>query len=229
MQESLQIFLKVNWVEIMTKKERVKEIAKVFDVVYSDAKCSLDYTKDYELLIAVMLSAQCTDARVNIVTKDLFARYTSLEAFADAELEELESIVKPCGFYHTKAKNIIAAANKIIYDYMGKIPDTIEELITLPGVGRKTANLIVGDIYGKPGVVVDTHCIRLSNRMGLTKEQDPVKIEFELKKIIPDDIQSRFCHQLVLHGRAYCMARKPDCEACPINHVCLMNSFSKKR
>ena len=204
----------------MTKKDRVLEISKVFDKVYSDAKCSLDYTFDYELLIAVMLSAQCTDARVNIVTKDLFKKYTSLEAFAAADITELEECIKSCGFYHSKAKNIIATADKIIKDFGGKIPDTIEELITLPGVGRKTANLIVGDVYGKPGVVVDTHCIRLSNRFGLTKEQDPVKIEFELKKISPDELQMRFCHQLVFHGRAYCMARKPDCENCPVNHLC---------
>ena len=147
----------------MTKKERAIEISKVFDVVYSDAKCSLDYTHDYELLIAVMLSAQCTDARVNIVTKDLFAKYTSLFFFFNADLIELEESIKSCGFYHTKAKNIIATARKIISEFDGKIPDTIEALVTLPGVGRKTANLIVGDIYGKSGVVVDTHCIRLSN------------------------------------------------------------------
>lgn len=204
----------------MTKKERAIEISKVFDVVYSDAKCSLDYTYDYELLIAVMLSAQCTDARVNIVTKDLFAKYTSLLSFANADLIELEESIKSCGFYHTKAKNIIATARKIISEFDGKIPDTIEALVTLPGVGRKTANLIVGDIYGKSGVVVDTHCIRLSNRFGLTKQKDPVKIEYELKKIIPEDIQTKFCHQLVYHGRAYCMARKPNCDECPVNHLC---------
>lgn len=204
----------------MTKKERAIEISKVFDVVYSDAKCSLDYTHDYELLIAVMLSAQCTDARVNIVTKDLFAKYTSLLSFANADLIELEESIKSCGFYHTKAKNIIATARKIISEFDGKIPDTIEALVTLPGVGRKTANLIVGDIYGKSGVVVDTHCIRLSNRFGLTKQKDPVKIEYELKKIIPEDIQTKFCHQLVYHGRAYCMARKPNCDECPVNHLC---------
>ena len=204
----------------MTKKERVQQISDIFDKVYSDAKCSLDYTHDYELLIAVMLSAQCTDARVNIVTKDLFKKYTTLASFANANLSELEECIKPCGFYRTKAKNIIATANKIINEFDGKIPDTIEKLITLPGVGRKTANLIVGDIYGKPGVVVDTHCIRLSNRFGLTTQKDPVKIEYELKKIIPDDIQSKFCHQLVYHGRAHCMARKPNCGQCPINHLC---------
>ena len=220
MQKDLLSLWKTDWDDGMTKKDRVIEISKIFDKVYSDAKCSLDYTHDYELLIAVMLSAQCTDARVNIVTKDLFAKYTRLESFASADLEELEECVRPCGFYRTKAKNIIATAQKIIAEYDGRIPDTIEELITLPGVGRKTANLIVGDVYGKPGVVVDTHCIRLSNRFGLTKETDPVKIEFELKKIIPEDIQMKFCHQTVYHGRAYCMARKPDCAGCPVNHLC---------
>ena len=204
----------------MTKKERVISIIDIFDKVYPDAECSLDYTTDYELLFAVMLSAQCTDARVNIVTKDLFARYTTLEDYANADLGELMEIVKPCGFYKNKAKNIIATANAIIDDFGGKLPDTIEELTSLPGVGRKTANLILGDVFGKPGVVVDTHCIRLSNRFGLTKESDPVKIEFALSKIIPPSNQARFCHQLVLHGRAYCTARKPMCGICPLNEVC---------
>ena len=204
----------------MRKKERAVEISKVFDKVYADAKCSLDYTKDYELLIAVMLSAQCTDARVNIVTKELFKRYRSLSDFAEADILELESIIKPCGFYHSKAKNIIATAKKLVSIYDGKIPDTIEELIKLNGVGRKTANLIVGDIYNKPAVVVDTHAIRLSNRFGLCKGNDPVKLEFELKKIIPEEIQNKFCHQMVYHGRAYCKARKPDCGNCPVNHLC---------
>lgn len=204
----------------MTKKDRVLSIIKIFDEVYPDAECSLDYTKDFELLFAVMLSAQCTDARVNIVTKDLFARYSTLADYANADLEELMAIVKPCGFYKNKAKNIIAAANSIINDFGSKLPDTMDGLLTLPGVGRKTANLILGDVFGKPGVVVDTHCIRLSNRFGLTKESDPVKIELALSKIIPPDSQARFCHQLVLHGRAYCTARKPMCDICPLGEVC---------
>ena len=204
----------------MTKKERVISIIDIFDRVYPDAECSLDYREDFELLFAVMLSAQCTDARVNIVTKDLYARYRTLEDYAQADLNELMSIVKPCGFYKNKAKNIIAAANVILNDFDGRLPDTMEELLLLPGVGRKTANLILGDVFGKPGVVVDTHCIRLSNRFGLTKESDPVKIEFALAKIIPPDRQARFCHQLVLHGRAWCTARKPMCDGCPIAEVC---------
>lgn len=204
----------------MRKSERVLKIAEVFDRVYADAECSLEYNRDYELLIAVMLSAQCTDARVNLVTPALFEKYPTLESFARADVADIEECIRSCGFFRSKAKNIVAAANKIISDFGGNLPDTIDDLVTLPGVGRKTANLIVGDVFGKPGVVVDTHCIRLSNRMGLTKEQDPVKIEFALKKIIPPDIQSRFCHQLVLHGRAYCTARKPKCADCPARGVC---------
>lgn len=205
----------------MRKSERVLKIAEVFERVYPDAKCSLNYNHDYELLIAVMLSAQCTDARVNLVTPELFKKYPNLDAFANADITELENCIRSCGFYHSKAKNIIATAKKIKTDFSGQIPDTIDELITLPGVGRKTANLIVGDVFGKPGVVVDTHCIRLSGRMGLTKESDPVKIEFALKKIIPPQMQSHFCHMLVLHGRAYCTARKPKCDVCPINTLCV--------
>lgn len=213
----------------MRKKERVCEIAKVFDTVYPDAECSLDYTKDFELLFAVILSAQCTDARVNIVTKQLFKRYKTIEDYASADLDELMDIIKTCGFYKNKAKNIISAANSILYDFDGKVPDTMEELTSLAGVGRKTANLILGDVFGKAGVVVDTHCIRLSNRFGLTTQQDPVKIEFELAKIIPPEIQSRFCHQIVLHGRAYCNARNPKCQNCPVNHLCKYFEKQNKR
>ncbi len=212
----------------MRKSERVLKIAEVFDRVYADAECSLVYNHDYELLIAVMLSAQCTDARVNLVTPALFEKYPTLYSFAHADVSDVEECIRSCGFFRSKAKNIVAAANKIISDFGGKLPDTIDGLVTLPGVGRKTANLIVGDVFGKPGVVVDTHCIRLSGRMGLTKEQDPVKIEFALKKIIPPDIQSRFCHQLVLHGRAYCTARKPKCADCPVRSVCAMGEKLEK-
>ena len=204
----------------MNKKEKVLEIKKIFNVVYADAKCSLDFPTSHELLVAVQLSAQCTDARVNIVTKDLFAKYKSVDEFANADLDELSEIVRPCGFYNSKAKNIIASSKDIAEKYGGKVPDTMEELTALAGVGRKTANLILGDVYGKPAVVVDTHCIRLSNRIGLTTNKDPVKIEFDLKKIIPDDYQMRFCHQLVYHGRAICNARKPQCDVCPISHLC---------
>lgn len=204
----------------MTKKEKILEIQKIFDVVYADAKCSLDFTTPHELLVAVQLSAQCTDARVNIVTKDLFAKYKSVEEFAKADIEELSEIIRPCGFYNSKAKNIIASSKTIVEKHGGKVPDTMEELTALAGVGRKTANLILGDVYGLPAVVVDTHCIRLSNRIGFTTNKDPVKIEFDLKKVVPEDYQMRFCHQLVYHGRAICNARNPKCEVCPISHLC---------
>lgn len=204
----------------MRRSEKVLKIKEIFDDVYKDAKCSLDYTKDYELLIAVVLSAQCTDKRVNIVTKPLFEKYKTLESFAKCDIDELEKMVMPCGFYKTKARNIKALAQKILSEFDGKIPDTMEKLLTLPGVGRKTANLILGDIYNKPALVIDTHAIRLTNRIGLTKEKDAKKIEFDLKKFVSDDYSIHFCHQLVWHGRAVCTARNPKCEICPITHIC---------
>lgn len=212
--------IKNKWGEVMRRSEKVLKIKGIFDEVYKDAKCSLDYTKDYELLIAVVLSAQCTDKRVNIVTKDLFKKYKTLESFAQCDINELESIVMPCGFYKTKARNIKALAQKIIEEHNGKIPDTMEELTALPGVGRKTANLILGDVYHKPALVIDTHAIRLTGRIGLTKETDPKKIEFDLKKFVPDNYSIHFCHQLVWHGRSICTARNPKCEVCPITHLC---------
>lgn len=205
---------------MMTKKKRAELIGEVFDKVYSDAKCSLDYTTEHQLLVAVQLSAQCTDARVNIVTKELFQKYRSVDDFANADLSELEQIIHPCGFYRNKAKNIIDSSRTILEKHGGCLPDTMEELTALAGVGRKTANLILGDVFGKPCIVVDTHCIRLSNRMGLTDSSDPVKIEKELKKIINPHTSGRFCHQLVYHGREICTARKPLCDICPINHLC---------
>ena len=211
----------------MTKKEIVLKIKEIFNDVYSDAKCSLDFTTPHELLVAVQLSAQCTDARVNIVTKDLFKKYTSVEEFASANEEELCEIIRPCGFYRTKGKNIIASSQKIINDFDGKVPDTMEDLLSLPGVGRKTANLILGDVYGIPGLVVDTHAIRLTNRIGLVNDKDPVKIEFALKKIVPPDYQTRFCHQLVYHGRAVCNAAKPSCTTCPIGEYCKKKNVKK--
>ncbi len=204
----------------MRRSEKVLKIKEIFDRVYADAKCSLDYTEPYQLLIAVVLSAQCTDKRVNIVTKTLFDKYKTIESFANADIDELAEAVKPCGFYKTKSRNIKALAQKIIEEYGGKIPDTMEELTALPGVGRKTANLILGDVYGKPALVIDTHAIRLTGRIGLTKETDPKKIEFDLKKFVPDDYSIHFCHQLVWHGRAICTARSPKCEICPIAMLC---------
>lgn len=207
----------------MTKKKRAALIGEVFDKVYSDARCSLDYNTDHQLLVAVQLSAQCTDARVNIVTKPLFEKYKSVSDFANAKLEELEEMVRPCGFYRNKAKNIIDSSRTIIEKHGGLLPDTMEELTSLAGVGRKTANLILGDVFGKPCIVVDTHCIRLTNRMGLVDTKDPVKIETELKKIIAPEVSGRFCHQIVYHGRAVCTARRPLCEECPISHLCMKN------
>lgn len=199
----------------------------IFDRIYPDVKCTLEYSTPLEMLIATQLSAQCTDARVNIVTKDLFKKYTSAEDFAAADLSELENDIRSTGFYKNKAKNIISCCKRILEVYDGRVPDTMEDLLTLAGTGRKTANLVLGDIYKKPAVVVDTHCIRLSNRIGLVGNDDPVKIEFELKKLIPPGRQLRLCHQLVNHGRLRCNARKPDCEGCEIKEYC--KYYSRKK
>lgn len=213
----------------MTKKEIILQIKEIFNDVYSDAKCSLDFETPHQLLVAVQLSAQCTDARVNIVTKDLFKKYTSVDEFASADEEDLCEIIRPCGFYRTKGKNIIASSNIIANKYSGKVPDNMDDLLSLPGVGRKTANLILGDVYGIAGLVIDTHAIRLSNRLGLVNEKDPVKIEFALKKIVPPEYQTRFCHQLVYHGRAVCIAQTPICSTCPIAHLCKKKNVKKSR
>ena len=174
-------------------------------------------------MIAVRLSAQCTDARVNLITPALFARFPTLDAFAEADVAEVETYVHSCGFYRQKAKDIVQACRMLRDEHGGKVPDTMEALLRLPGVGRKTANLILGDVYHKPAVVVDTHCIRLSNRMGLVDGlKDPVKIETALRKILPPEESSDFCHRLVLHGRAVCTARKPMCDQCCVRHVCQM-------
>lgn len=204
----------------MTKKEKVALLREKLDSTYPVVKCSLDYSNPLEMLIATQLSAQCTDARVNIVTKDLFARYKTAEDYANADISELEELIRSAGFYKNKAKNIIACCKRLIEVYGGEVPDTMDDLLTLAGTGRKTANLVLGDIFGKPAIVVDTHCIRLTNRIGLVKDDDPVKIEFALKKILPDDYSLRFCHQMVYHGRARCTARKPDCENCEIRNLC---------
>ena len=204
----------------MTKKERVLKLRKILDEAYPDVKCSLNYTTPVEMLIATQLSAQCTDARVNIVTEKLFKKYTSVEDFASADYEELCEDIKSAGFYRNKAKNIIGCCQRLLAVYGGEVPDTMEDLLTLPGTGRKTANLVLGDIFGKPAVVVDTHCMRLSRRIGLTKEEEPAKIEADLKKIVPADYQLRMCHQFVAHGRAVCTARKPKCEICAAAPVC---------
>lgn len=202
------------------KKLRALEIIKVFETVYKDADCTLDYTSPLQLLIATQLAAQCTDARVNLVTPALFDRYKTVHDFANADEEELSSYIRSTGFFRNKTKNIIACCKKLISDFGGEVPKTMDQLLTLPGVGRKTANLVLGDIFGIPGIVVDTHATRLSNRMGLTTNKDPYKIELDLLKIIPPEYQSSFCHQLVFHGREYCNARKPECDICPIKALC---------
>ena len=208
----------------MRNKEQIAEIIRLWEEEYPGAECTLDYDKAYELLFATRLAAQCTDERVNKVTPALYARFKSLEDFANAEVEEVEEYVRSCGFYHSKAKDIVECSKVLLERHGGKVPDTMEELTALPGVGRKTANLILGDVFGKPSYVVDTHCIRLTNRMGIVSgTKDPKKIEMELRKKIPPEKSSDFCHRCVLHGRAVCSARKPQCEICCIKDLCEKN------
>ncbi len=204
----------------MTLNEKVAFIISELEKLYPGATCSLIYTKPYELLIATRLSAQCTDARVNIVTKVLFERFPTLEAMAQAEVSEIEEIIKPCGLFRTKAKSISELSKMLIEEYDGVLPDSIEELTRLPGIGRKTANLIMGDIYHQPAVVADTHCIRITNKLGLSHSKDPYKVELELRKILPPDKSNDFCHRMVMFGRDVCVARRPKCKDCPLASVC---------
>lgn len=204
----------------MNKKDKVLKIREIFDDLYADADCSLDYKDPFQLLVATQLAAQCTDARVNLVTPALFAKYPDPAAFADADIHTLEELIRSTGFFHNKAKNLKACGEKLMSDFGGIVPDTMDELLTLPGVGRKTANLILGDIFGKPAIVVDTHAGRITKRIGLTKNTDPSKVEFDLKKIVPPEYQTRFCHQLVWHGRSLCTARSPKCDRCPLSGLC---------
>ncbi len=205
----------------MTKKQRVKKILTILDENYpKDVICFLDHTRPYELLVATILSAQCTDARVNIVTKDLFARYRTLEDFASADVKEMEGYVRSTGFYKTKAKNIIMCCQKLISDFAGEVPNNVEDLISLAGVGRKTANVILSNIYHIPSIVVDTHVKRISMRWGLTEKEDPTAIEFELMDILPKDHWMRYNTQVIAHGRAICRARSPKCEECVFLAYC---------
>ncbi len=204
----------------MTKKQIALSAVEALKKDYPDAICSLVAGNPFELLIATRLSAQCTDARVNLVTPALFEKYRTLEDYAAADVKDIEKIIHSCGFYRQKSKDIIEMAKKIISDYDSRVPDTIEELTTLSGVGRKTANLICGDVYGKPAVVADTHLIRISNRLGLVATKDPYKVEIELKKLLPAEESNDFCHRAVLHGRAVCDARKPKCESCSMASFC---------
>lgn len=201
-------------------KSRAVEIVERLEKAYPEAQCSLEYEKPYELLIAVRLSAQCTDARVNIVTKELFSTFTTLESFATADIADVERIIRPCGLFHTKAKSIIELSQKLLTDFDGVVPDNMDDLLSLPGIGRKTANLILGDVYKQPAVVTDTHCIRICGRLGLSTGSDPAKVEKQLRDVLPMDRASDFCHRLVHFGRDICSARSPKCEKCPLYDLC---------
>lgn len=205
----------------MKSKAAVRRIVDALKTLYPDARCSLNYEKDYELLFAVRLSAQCTDARVNMVTPALFAKFPSLEAFAAASYEEVGEAIRSCGFFNTKSKDLVECAKILLARHDGKVPGTMEELTALPGIGRKTANLILGDIYGKPAYVCDTHCIRITGRLGLTDgSKDPLKVEKQLREVLPPEESSDFCHRMVLFGRDICTARKANCTACPLKADC---------
>ncbi|MGN0161483.1 MAG: endonuclease III domain-containing protein [Lachnospiraceae bacterium] len=206
----------------MRKKDLAIEVVQRLKDAYPDTECTLDYDEAWKLLVSVRLAAQCTDARVNVVVIGLFEKYPSIESLANADVNDIEAIVKPCGLGRSKARDISACMKMLHEQFHDKVPDTMEELLSLPGVGRKSANLIMGDIYGKPAIVTDTHCIRLSNRIGLvTNQKDPKKVEMELWKIIPPEESNQFCHRLVDHGRAVCTARTaPSCEQCVLNDIC---------
>jgi len=204
----------------MDKKERALAAVAALKALYPDALCSLDFESPFQLLVATRLSAQCTDARVNLVTPVLFGKYPDAAAMAQADVGDVESIIHACGFFRQKAKDIVATAGILVSEYGGAVPDTIEVLTTLPGVGRKTANLIVGDVYGKPAVVADTHLIRISNRLGLVETKDPYKVELQLRELLPPEESNNYCHRNVLHGRAVCDARKPRCEICALSGFC---------
>ncbi len=205
----------------MKSKTDTVAIIERLKTLYPDAVCSLDYGKDYELLISVRLSAQCTDARVNLVTPALFDRYPTLEAFAAADVDEVGQYIHSCGFWRAKARDIVGSAQQLLERFDGRVPDNMEDLLSLPGVGRKTANLLLGDIYGKEGYVCDTHCIRITGRLGLTDgSKDPLKVEQQLRACIPPEESNNFCHRMVLFGRDTCTARSPQCAGCPLRDLC---------
>lgn len=206
----------------MKNSKDIHAIVQALKDLYPDGICSLQYQKDYELLFATRLSAQCTDERVNQVTPALFARFPTLEALAEAEPADVEPYIHSCGFFRAKAKDIVFASRMLLEQFHGKVPSTMEELLSLPGVGRKTANLILGDVHHTPGVVVaDTHCIRITGLLGLTDgSKDPLKVEQQLRACIPPEESSNFCHRMVLHGRAVCVARRPDCAGCTLRDLC---------
>lgn len=204
----------------MEKKEVALRANEALKELYPGAVCSLEADDPFRLLVAVRLSAQCTDARVNLVTPALFEKFPDAQAMSEASVEDVEELIRSCGFFHHKARDLIGMAQMLLSDFGGVVPDSIEKLTTLPGVGRKTANLIVGDVYGQPAVVADTHLIRISNRLGLVDTKDPVKVEFALRDLLPPEDSNDYCHRNVLHGRAVCDARKPRCEICPMSGYC---------
>lgn len=211
----------------MTKKEHVLEVIKRLKTEYPDSDCTLDYDDAWKLLVSVRLAAQCTDARVNVVVKGLFAKYPDIAALAKADPLDVEAIVRPCGLGKSKAKDICACMKMLHENYNDRVPDDFDELLKLPGVGRKSANLVMGDVFGKPAIVTDTHCIRLSNRIGLVKdEKDPKKVEMALRKIVPPEEGNELCHRLVDHGRAVCTARTtPHCDRCCLYDICQKNGI----
>ena len=202
-------------------KKKTRYIIDALKALYPEALCALQYKKDYELMIAVRLSAQCTDARVNLVTPALFQKYPTLEAMAQADISDVEQLIHSCGFFRQKAKDIVTACQILLLEHNGRVPDSMEALLKLPGVGRKTANLLLGDLYGKPGsIVCDTHCIRICGRLGLSEGKDPEKVEKQLRKVLPPEESSDFCHRIVLFGRDICTARSPQCDRCPLQIYC---------
>lgn len=204
----------------MTKKERALLVIDILKKQYPEAICSLTYTDPFQLLVATRLAAQCTDARVNMVTPALFERFPTPAAAASVSPEDVEPYIHSCGLYKTKAKDIVALSRMLCEEFDGQVPDTMEELLRLPGIGRKTANLVLGDIFGKPAVVTDTHCIRICGKLGFTDSKDPYKVEKALLKILPPEESNDFCHRLVLFGRDICNARNPKCDVCPLAHLC---------
>ena len=214
----------------MKTKEEARAIVNGLKALYPDGICSLQYQKDYELLFAVRLSAQCTDARVNMVTPALYAKFPTLDAFANASYEEVGEAIKSCGFYNTKSKDLVECAKILLEKYGGRVPGTMEELTSLPGIGRKTANLILGDIYHQPAYVCDTHCIRITGRLGLTDgSKDPLSVEKQLRAVLPPEESSDFCHRMVLFGRDRCTARKANCDGCPLRADCDFGKAQSKK
>ena len=211
----------------MLKKEKALLAVQALKKKYPDGLCSLNAENPLQLIIATRLSAQCTDARVNLVTPELFAKYKTVEDFAAADVSDVEKIVHSCGFFRAKAKDIVGMCQKMISDFGGEVPSTIEELTSLPGVGRKTANLIMGDVYGKPAVVADTHLIRISNLLGLVATKDPFKVEMQLKELLPPEESNDFCHRCVLHGRDTCVSGRPKCNECEMNAFCSFAQSNK--